>query len=456
MSKEKALNKLKNLLSDRLQTNSYILDEHGKSEAFFPNYKPDAVAFPNNKDEIIKIVRICSDQCLPIIPWGSGTSLEGHTLAINGGLVLNLMNMNQILQINSNDMYAVVQPGVQRHNLNMELKSTGLFFSVDPGADASIGGMASTGASGTMSVKYGTMRDNILGMEIITPNGELINIGNKAKKSSSGYDLKNIFIGSEGTLGIVTEIILKLNCIPETVSSAVCCFPSIKNAIEASTLIIQSAIPIARLEFVDEVSISIINDFSNTKMKKKPHLFLEFHGSKKAVEEQSLEVEEIINDFNGQDFKWSIKTEDRNKLWNARHNAFYAYKSSYPEREPIVTDVCVPISKLTKIILSTQKDIEESGLPGPIIGHVGDGNFHAVLMIRKDNSGDKEKALEIISKMVIRALEEKGTSSGEHGIGIGKAKFMQQEHGKSLEIMKAIKQTIDPKNIMNPGKIFQT
>ena len=454
MSKEKVINKLRNLLSDRLQTNSYVLDEHGKSEAFFPNYRPDAVVFPNNKEEIINIVKICYDESFPIIPWGSGTSLEGHTLAINGGIVVNLMNMNKILKINPNDMYAVVEPGVQRNHLNMELKSTGLFFSVDPGADASIGGMASTGASGTTSVKYGTMRDNILSLEVITPEGELIKIGNKAKKSSSGYDLKNIFIGSEGTLGIITEIILKLNCIPDNISSAVCCFSSIQNAIDASTSIIQSAIPIARLEFIDEESISIINNFSNTNMKIKPHLFLEFHGSEKIVEEQSKEVEEIIYDFDGENFEWSTKTEERNKLWHARHNAFYAYKSSFPDREPIVTDVCVPISKLTKIILSTQKDIESSGIPGPIIGHVGDGNFHAVLMIRKDNQEDKEKALEIISKMVLRALKENGTASGEHGIGIGKSKFMEEEHGKSLELMKIIKKSFDPKNIMNPGKIF--
>ncbi len=454
MSKEKALKKLKTLLNHRLEMNPYVLKEHSKSEAFFPEYSPDAVVFAKDEEEIVKIVKICSQERFPIIPWGSGTSLEGHTLPKNGGLVLNLSQMNKILEINNQDMYAIVEPGVKRKFLNEELRSTGLFFSVDPGADASLGGMASTGASGTTTVRYGTIRDNILSLEVVTSDGEIIKIGNKAKKSSSGYDLKSIFIGSEGTLGIITKLTLKLNSIPEAISSAVCNFPSIQDAVNASTLIIQSGIPIARLELVDEKSISIINSYSNTELREKPHLFLEFHGSKKSVIEQTEEVKVIFSDFNMNEFKWSSKTEERNKLWKARHNAFYAYKSYYSDREAIVTDVCLPISKLTDIILDTQKDIERSGLPGPIIGHVGDGNFHAVLMVRKNNVEDHTKASKIISNMVIKSINYNGTSSGEHGIGLGKTKFMEREHGKSLKIMKIIKKSLDPKGIMNPGKIF--
>ncbi len=455
MSIEGAIKKVSKTIGDRLKTSQTMRREHAKSEAHYAEHLPDAVAFVNSTEEVSSILKICSDERCPIVAWGTGTGLEGHALALKGGITLNMMNMNQILTVNTEDMDVIVQPGVQREQLNDHLRESGLFFSVDPGANASLGGMAATRASGTTSVRYGTMKENVLALEFVTADGRIIRSGSRARKSSSGYDLTKLLVGSEGTLGIITELTLKLHGRPEAMSAAVCAFPTIDAAVQTVISTIQGGIPIARMEFVDSKTVNILNGYSKSTMANLPHLFMEFHGSKASVMEQAELVKEIAADFQASDFKWSYREEDRNKIWKMRHNVLYAYKAFYSNCTLIATDVCVPISKLAQIVQETQIDIQNSGISGPIIGHVGDGNFHSTLMIRDQNAQDLQIANELSHRMNERALNLGGTISGEHGVGIGKIKYMAKEHGEGWDLMRSIKTALDPNCILNPGKLVK-
>ncbi len=456
MSIKNAIERIKIILGDRVQCSEAIRSQHAQSETHFPVVLPDAVVFVLNTTEISEILKICNVEECPVIAWGTGTSLEGHALAIKGGITLNMMGMNKILEINTEDMDAVVQPGVLREQLNDDLRNTGLFFSVDPGANASLGGMAATRASGTTAVRYGTMKENVLALEAVMSDGRIIRTGSRARKSSAGYDLTKLLVGSEGTLGIITELTVKLQGRPEAVSSALCGFPNINAAVNTVICTIQGGIPIARMEFVDSKSIDVINAYSKENITPQPYLFLEFHGSKSSVEEQVKFVEDIAYEFKATDFVWSTREEERRKLWWMRHNAFYAYKAYYPNCSLIATDVCVPISKLAEIVEDTQNDIEQSGLTGPILGHVGDGNFHSTLIIRDDNENDLKIAKELSHRMTNKALALGGTITGEHGVGIGKIQYMEKEHHSAWDVMSEIKKALDPKNILNPGKIFNS
>ena len=455
MSITGAINKISVILGDRLKTSQVIRKEHAKSEAHYPEYLPDAVAFVNSTNEVSSILKICNEELCPVVAWGTGTGLEGHALALQGGLSLNVMNMNQILKVNNEDMDVVVQPGVQREQLNDYLRDSGLFFSVDPGANASLGGMAATRASGTTSVRYGTMKENVLALEFVTADGRIIRSGSRARKSSAGYDLTKLLVGSEGTLGIITELTLKLNGRTEAMSAAICAFPNIDSAVQTVISTIQTGVPIARMEFIDSKTADILNSYSKSSLESLPHLFMEFHGSEVSVKEQAELVKEIASDFQATSFQWSHREEDRNKIWKMRHNVLYAYKAYYSNCTLIATDVCVPISKLAQIVHETQIDIESSGISGPIIGHVGDGNFHSTLMIRNKNAKDFKTANELSHRMNERALKLGGTVSGEHGVGIGKIKYMEKEHGDAWELMSSIKTALDPKCILNPGKMIR-
>lgn len=449
-----AITEVKALLKNRLNTSKSVCDLHGQNETYFPKMIPDAVAFPESTLEVSEIVKICAKYQCPIIPWGVGTSLEGHALALHGGITLNMSEMSNIFDINSEDMFAIVQPGVTREILNKELRSTGLFFSVDPGANATLGGMAATRASGTTAVLYGTMRENVLAMEIVLADGRVIRTGTKAKKSSAGYDLNKLFVGSEGTLGIITELTVALKGQPEAISAAVCDFPTIDNAVDVVITAIQMGIPMARIELIDEISIRAINQYSKLEYPEKPHLFMEFHGSKSSVASQAESIANIAKDFNAGDFQWSTKPEDLNKLWSARYQAYYATKALFPNQIGMSTDICVPISKLAQAIKDTQNDLKEFNVIGSIIGHVGDGNYHTLLFSDPNNPEDLKLNKLLASRMAHRALDVGGTITGEHGIGIGKLSFMKQEHGESLSIMTDLKRLFDPQNIMNPGKMI--
>ncbi len=455
MSKENAIKKISEILGERLKTSKTVRLEHAKSEAHYNEYLPDAVAFVNSTEEVSQILKICTEELCPIVAWGTGTGLEGHALAVHGGVSLNMMNMNQIVQVNPEDMDVIVQPGVQREQLNEHLRASGLFFSVDPGANASIGGMAATRASGTTSVRYGTMKENVLALEFVTASGKIIRSGSRARKSSSGYDLTKLLVGSEGTLGIITELTLKLHGRPEAMSAAVCAFPTIDAAVQTVITTIQAGIPIARMEFIDSKTADILNGYSKSTMESLPHLFMEFHGSEASVIEQAELVKEIGAEFQASGFQWSHREEDRNKIWKMRHNVLYAYKAYYSNCTLIATDVCVPISKLAQIIRETQIDIQNSGISGPIIGHVGDGNFHSTLMIRDQNKQDLKIANQLSHRMNERAIQLGGTVSGEHGIGIGKIKYMEKEHGEAWDLMSLIKTALDPNQILNPGKMVK-
>jgi D-lactate dehydrogenase (cytochrome) len=456
MNNSETITTLKELLGEKLTTSKSDRDTHGRSEAYFPHMPPDAVIYPDTVEEISNILKICSKFNCPVIPWGTGTSLEGHSLAVNGGVTIDLSKMKHVLSINQEDMNAVVQPGITRMQLNEQLKSTGLFFSVDPGADASIGGMASTRASGTTTVKYGTMAENVLAMQVILADGRVIRTGSKARKSSAGYDLTRLFIGSEGTLGIITELTLKLVGIPEKISAAVCAFPSISAAVKTAILTIQMCIPIARVEFVDIATVKAVNLYSETEMPELPHLIVEFHGSKLEVEDQSTRFGEIVLQMGGSNFTWSTNQEERAKLWQVRHDAYHAILASKRGFTALVTDVCVPISKLAQALQETVDEISISNISGPILGHLGDGNFHSILLIDPNNPQDLVEAKELSDSMTERALKFDGTVTGEHGIGMGKIPYMKLEHGKAWDLMGEIKKGFDPNNILNPGKMFLT
>lgn len=452
--KAAALDALAALLGPRLNRSQSDRDLHGRSEGHFPPMPPDAVAYPQSTLEVAKIVRLCADAGLPLIGWGAGTSLEGHALAPNGGVTVDFSRMNKVLQVLPEDMLAIVQPGVTREALNTELRATGLFFPVDPGANASIGGMAATRASGTTAVRYGTMRGNVLGLEVVLADGRIIRTGTRAPKSATGYDLTALFIGAEGTLGLITELTLKLQGQPEAVSAAVCAFDDMAGAVDAVIATIQSGIPMARIEFVDQASAAAFNALSQAGWADAPHLMVEFHGSTTGVAEQAARFGEIAADFGGSGFRWATRPEERNALWSMRHNAYRTVLAAYPGSAPITTDICVPISRLAEAVEETAADIAASGIPGPIVGHVGDGNFHALLLPKAGDAAQWEKAQKLAANMAERALRLGGTVSGEHGIGMGKTKYMAAEHGDAWAVMGAIKSALDPKGLMNPGKLL--
>ncbi|SLN60529.1 putative FAD-linked oxidoreductase [Roseovarius litorisediminis] len=453
MGIQDAIAELSTVLGQRLTRSKSDLDLHGRSETHFPTTPPDAVAYPETTDEVAQIVRTCARHLCPVVGWGTGTSLEGQAQAFHGGICVDFQQMNRVLDIRTGDMDVRVQPGVTREALNEELRATGLFFPVDPGANASLGGMASTRASGTTAVRYGTMRDNVLGLEVVTAAGEVIRTGSRARKSSSGYDLTGLFVGAEGTLGLITELTLRLRGQPEAIASAVCAFETVGDAVAATTDAIQIGLPIARIELVDTASVAAVNAYSGSILPEKPHLLLEFHGTDSGVAEQSGMFGEIARDHNGSGFDWATRTEDRTALWAMRHNAYHAILAARPGARAIVTDICVPISNLAQAIEETRADLAENSVQGPILGHVGDGNFHAILLIDPDDPVEMAQANEVSDRMVKRALQLGGTATGEHGVGVGKLKFMQDEHGGGWAVMGALKQALDPDNIMNPGKL---
>ena len=449
------LSKLENIFGERLETSEAIRLQHSHDESWHvPKSIPDAVIFPKNSDEVSLILNFANKRKIPVIPFGAGTSLEGQVHALKGGITINSLYMNKIKEVNLEDMDCKVQPGVTREDLNLFLKNTGLFFPIDPGANASIGGMCSTGASGTNTVKYGTIRQQVMGLKVVMPDGEIIKTGSRARKSSAGYDLTQLMLGSEGTLGFITEINLKLHGRPDAISAGVCNFNNLQGAVNTVIEAIQIGLPLSRIELLDEVQIRAINDFKNTTHNESPTLFIEIHGSTLNVKEQILRFEEISKNNGLIEFEWSDQQTEIEKLWNSRHNAYYAALSLCPGKKAFTTDVCVPISSLTECILETKKDIENSNIVAPIVGHVGDGNFHLILLLNPDDQKEVNEAKKINDRLVERALRMKGTSTGEHGIGIGKKDFLKTEKGNSIDIMSKIKQSIDPNNIMNPGKIF--
>jgi len=455
MSIQSAITELSLVLGDRLSSAKPDLDLHGQSETHFALMPPDAVAYPENTEEVSKIVRICAAQDCPVIGWGTGTSLEGHTSAIRGGVCVDFSRMNKVLTVNAEDMDVVVQPGITREELNTDLRATGLFFPVDPGANASVGGMAATRASGTTAVRYGTMRDNVRALEVVLADGRIIRTGNRARKSSAGYDLTSLFVGSEGTLGLITELTLKLQGQPEAVASAICAFDAIEDAVNTVIMTIQMGIPMARIEFVDSATATAFNIYAGANMPEVPHLLVEFHGSDTSVSEDARRFGEIVDDMGGKGFEWSTKEEDRRALWAMRHNAYYACLALRKGATALVTDICVPISRLAEAVDETRADIANSSIPGPILGHVGDGNFHAILLVEPGNTKELTVAKDLSHRIVERALRLGGTITGEHGVGMGKLDYMQAEHGDGWAVMGDIKRSLDPKNIMNPGKVLK-
>lgn len=450
-----AITEVKALLGDRLSTAKAQLDLHGANETYFAHTPPDAVAFVNSTQEVSDVVKVCARHGCPIVPWGVGTSLEGHALPVKGGITLNMQNMDQVLETYQEDLQVRVQPGVTREALNEDLRATGLFFPIDPGANATIGGMTATRASGTTAVRYGTMKDNVLALEVVLADGRIIRTGSRAKKSSAGYDLTRLFVGSEGTLGVITEITLGLQGQPEAISAATCDFPDVESAVSAVIASVQMGIPMARIELIDELCIEAINTYSGYNMPQVPHLFMEFHGSEVGVKDQSETMKSLAKDFGGGDFQWTTKQEDRNKLWAARHNAFPSLKSMKPGWKVVTTDICVPISQLATAIADADADIKAMGMYGPILGHVGDGNYHASIFYAPDDDEGAKRAKEVAGRMAERALELGGTVTGEHGVGLGKMKYMEAEHGQGWNVMADIKRSFDPTNIMNPGKVVQ-
>lgn len=455
MSIDAAINALVPLLGDRLSVSKSDLDAHGQSETHFDAIPPDAVAYPRSASEVSAIVKICADHRCPLIGYGAGTSLEGHTLAVQGGVTVDFRNMADVVQINNEDMTVRVRPGITREDLNTQLRATGLFFPVDPGANASIGGMGSTRASGTTAVRYGTMRDNVLALEVVMADGRIVRTGTGARKSSAGYDLTALMVGAEGTLGLITELTLKLQGQPEGVAAATCTFPTIDAAVEAVTDTIAMGIPMARIEFLDAASVAAVNAYSKADFPQTPHLMVEFHGSATGVEEQAARFGDIASDHGGAAFEWATLPEDRNRLWHMRHHAYWAILASRNGATAIVTDVCVPISTLAQAVRETQDDIERSGLSAPILGHVGDGNFHAILLIDPQSDAEKKTAQGLSARMAERSLALGGTMTGEHGVGMGKLDYMTAEHGVGWDVMAQIKRALDPDNIMNPGKVVR-
>ncbi|MEW5423559.1 FAD-binding oxidoreductase [Amorphus sp. 3PC139-8] len=444
---------LRPLLGDRLATSEAVRAHHSRDMSRLPARMPDAVVFPRTEEEVQAIVQACAREGVPIVAFGAGSSMEGHTIPIRGGISVDTREMNAIVEVRPEDFLAVVQPGVTRKQLNEHLRDTGMMFSVDPGADASLGGMASTRGSGTTAVRYGTMRENVMALRVVLADGTVVHTGSRAKKSSTGYDLTHLFVGAEGTLGIITELTMRLHPIPETVSSAVCAFETVKDAVEAVIATVQYGIPVARVEFMDEVAVAATNNYSKLDLKVAPTLFFEFHGTPAWVAEQSEIAEAVTREYGGQDFRWSTDPEERARLWQARHDSYFATKAIKPGYDLYTGDICVPISRLAESILASREDIDASPLTGQIIGHVGDGNFHTAYLIDPDDPEHLAEADRLAERAIERALAVGGTASGEHGVGTEKIKHMRKEHGDAVDVMKRIKAALDPDGLMNPGKM---
>jgi D-lactate dehydrogenase (cytochrome) len=450
---EAAIGALAARFGNRLVTSQAVREQHGNILTWIANQPPDAVVFPQSTDDVQDAVRICAQHKVPVVPFGTGTSLEGHINAPFGGVTIDFRDMNRILAVHAEDLDCVVEPGVTRKQLNEYLRDQGLFFPIDPGADASIGGMAATRASGTNAVRYGTMKDNVLALKVVLATGEIIATSRRAKKSSAGYDLTRLFVGSEGTLGVITEVTVRLHGIPEAISGGICPFPSVEAACNAAIATIQSGIPVARIELLDEVQVRASNAYSKLTLPETPMLFLEFHGTTAGVAEQSERFGEISADLGGGPFAWTTNTEERTKLWQARHDAYWAAVALRPGTRPFATDVCVPLSRLAECVVETQRDIAACGMIAPIAGHVGDGNFHCSPLIDMDNPQEVAAARDFNARLIERALAMEGTCTGEHGVGQGKMKYLKAEHGEALGVMRSIKHALDPNDLMNPGKI---
>lgn len=449
-----ALESLAARFGNRLITSQAVREQHGHTTTWLPNQPPDGVVMAQETADIQDVVRICAANGVPVIPFGTGTSLEGQVNAPAGGICIDLRDMNQILEVHAEDLDCVIQPGVTRKALNENLRDQGLFFPIDPGADASLGGMASTRASGTNAVRYGTMRDNVLALKVVRADGEIIKTGTRAKKSSAGYDLTHLFVGAEGTLGIIAELTIKLRGIPETIAAAACSFATVAGACQATILAVQTGIPVARIELLNEAQVRACNAYSKLTLPETPLLLLEFHGSEADVAEQSKNFREIAEECGGGAFTWTTRPEDRTKLWQARHDAYWSVKSMRPGSDVAATDVCVPISRLAECVAETEEDLARLGLLAPIVGHVGDGNFHCSMVCDRNDADEVARAEDFMHRLVERAQAMGGTCTGEHGIGQGKQKYLKAELGvEALEAMRAVKQALDPQNIMNPGKI---
>lgn len=439
----------------RFVTAEAVRLQHGRDESSFAAIPPDAVVFAQSTDDVAATVALCHEHRVPVIAFGTGTSLEGHLHAVRGGISLDLSAMNRVLAVRPEDLDATVEAGVTRKALNASLRDTGLFFPIDPGADASLGGMAATRASGTNAVRYGTMRENVLGMTVVLADGRVIHTGSRAKKSAAGYDLTRLMIGSEGTLGIITELTVRLYPLPEAISSAVCAFPAIADAVDSVIETIQLGVPVARIELLDALAIRAINRHSKTSLREAPTLFFEFHGSPAGVAEQAQTVQEIAASHGGMDFEWADKREERSRLWQARHDAYYACLGLRPGTRSLTTDVCVPISRLADCIAETVADVERSGLVAPLVGHVGDGNFHLLLLTDPASAQEIDRARAFSRRLVERAIGMEGTCTGEHGVGHGKREYLELEHGAAaLDVMRSIKRALDPDDILNPGKVL--
>lgn len=445
---------LRGVFADRLKLGHSIREQHGKSESHIETALPDAVVFAKTTDEVVAAVRLCAAYEVPVTPFGAGTSLEGNAIPVAGGISLDLSLMDEILQVNAEDFDCTVQCGVRREQLNAYLRDTGLFFPVDPGANATIGGMVATRASGTNAVRYGTMREAVVSLQVVTAQGAVIRTSRRAKKSAAGYDLTRLMVGSEGTLGIITEITLRLHGIPETIAAAVCSFETMAGAVDTVVQTMQAGIPIARVEFLDELQMRAVNRWADLRYPELTTLFLEFHGSQRSVDEQVELVEGITQANGGGAFRWSRQAQERKILWKARHEAYYAALALRKGAVGWPTDVCVPISKLPECIAATKEDLQTSRIPAPIVGHVGDGNFHVLFLIDPDSAEEAAEARRLNDRLVERALAMGGTCTGEHGIGTGKQRWLRSELGEAVELMRAVKHALDPKNILNPGKIF--
>jgi len=446
---------LQALFGERFTRNAAVCAHHGRDESSYDPMPPDAVVFAHSTEEVAAAAALCHRHAVPMIPFGAGTSLEGHVLALHGGVTIDLSQMNRLLALHAEDLTVTVQAGVSRKQLNQEIRDSGLFFPIDPGADASLGGMAATRASGTNAVRYGTMRENTLALTVVTADGRIIKTGTRARKSSAGYDLTRLFVGSEGTLGIITEVTLRLYPQPEAVSAAVCSFPSAGDAVNAVIQTIQLGVPVARVEFLDENGVRAINAHDKLTLPEQPLLLFEFHGSAAGVAEQAQTVQDIVAEHHATGFEWATRPEDRSRLWAARHNAYFALLQMRPGARAISTDCCVPISRLAECILETKADCQREGIVHSIIGHVGDGNFHVQMLVDPDDAADIARAEGVNARMVTRALAMDGTCTGEHGVGLHKMGFLVQEHGEdAIAVMRALKQALDPANLLNPGKIL--
>ena len=449
------LEALRARFGDQLSTAQAVREQHGRDESSFKAPPPAAVVFAESTADVADVVKLASQYAVPVIPFGAGSSLEGHLLAVQGGISLDVGRMNKLLSVNADDLTVTVQPGITRKQLNEAIKDTGLFFPIDPGADASIGGMSATRASGTNAVRYGTMRENVLALEVVTASGEVIRTGTRAKKSSAGYDLTRLMVGSEGTLGVITEITVKLYPLPEAVSAAICSFPSIEAAVRTTIQVIQLGVPIARVELIDVNTVRMVNAYAKLGLREEPMLLMEFHGSPAGVKEQAELVQEIASEFGGNAFEWASTPEERTRLWTARHNAYFAAIQSRPGCVAISTDTCVPISRLADCLLDSVAETDASGIPYFLVGHVGDGNFHFGYLIDPNDPHEREVAEGLNHKLVERALRLEGTCTGEHGVGLHKMDFLVTETGAgAVDMMRTIKRALDPQNIMNPGKIF--